>query len=70
MKVVQISNDQISQAYPNPKINLDSSAVTDLIPFLDKEKESNVPLFKAEDGKIYQYVFFQVARETIHTITF
>ena len=54
VEAVQISVDQVSQAYANPKINLVSSAVTDLIPFLDKERKNNTPLFKAENGKIYR----------------
>ena len=66
VKVIQISVDQVSQAYANPKINLDSSAVTGLILFLDKERKNNAQLFKAENGKIYQYVFSSCTRNHIY----
>lgn len=54
MEAVQISVDQVNQAYVNPKVSLDAREVTDLIPFLDKERKNNTPLFQVKKGKIHR----------------
>ena len=55
MEAVQISVDQVHQAYTHPKMNLVSCAVTDLIPFVDRKEKNKTPLFEAKgDGKIHR----------------
>ena len=47
VKAVQISVDQVYEAYRNPTKALYSSVVTELIPFIDIEETNNAPLFQA-----------------------
>ena len=52
VKAVQISVDQVYEAYRNPTKALDSSVVTELIPFIDIEETKNAPLFQVMDWKV------------------
>ena len=54
VKAVQISVDQVYEAYSNPTKALDPSGVTELIPFIDLEETNNAPLFQVKDGKVHR----------------
>ena len=51
VEAVQISVEQISQAFKHPNIEVNPSKVTDLIPFVDEKEKNNTPLFQVKDGK-------------------
>ena len=52
MEAVQISADQIFEAFWNPDQVIDTSKVTDLIPFVDESKKNNYPMFQMKDGNL------------------
>ncbi len=54
VETAQLSIDQVTKAYEDPSMKLDSSAITDLIPFVDVEEKNNTPLFKVKDGEIHR----------------
>ena len=54
VKAVQISVDQVYEAYSYPTKALDPSMVTELIPFIDIEETNNAPLFQVKDGKVHR----------------
>ena len=54
VEAVQFSVDEVNEAYANPKVKLDTYKATALIPFLDKERKNNTPLFEVKKGKIHR----------------
>ena len=54
VEAVQNSVNQVHQAYKDPNLKLDSRAVTDLIPFVDRKKKNNTPLFEVKNGEIHR----------------
>ena len=54
VEAVQISVEQISQAFKHPNIEVNPSKVTDLIPFVDEKEKNNTPLFQVKDEKIHR----------------
>ena len=54
VKAVQISVDQVYEAYSYPTKALDPFMVTELIPFIDIEETNNAPLFQVKDGKVHR----------------
>ena len=51
-EAVQLSVDQVYEAYRNPTKTLETTVVTDLIPFVDQEEKNTHPLFQVKDGKL------------------
>ena len=49
IEAVQLSVDQVYEAYRNPTKTLETTVVTDLIPFVDQEEKITHPLFKVDD---------------------
>ena len=49
---VQLSVDQVYEAYRNPSKTLETTVVTDLIPFVDQEEKNTNPLFRVKDEKL------------------
>ena len=54
VEAVQKSVDQVHEAYQNSKETLSSTAVTDLIPFVDEGEKNNSPLFKVKGGRLHR----------------
>ncbi|CAB3991782.1 Hypothetical predicted protein [Paramuricea clavata] len=54
VEAVQNSVNQVHQAYKDSNLKLDSRAVTDLIPFVDRKKKNNTPLFEVKNGEIHR----------------
>ena len=55
VEAVQISVDQIYEAFSNPEKAIDPSKVTDLIPFPDYDyAKNNQPLFQLKEGEIHR----------------
>ena len=53
-EAVQRSVNQVYEAYRHPTKTLETAAVTDLIPFVDKEEENSYPLLQMKDGKLHR----------------
>ena len=51
-EAVQLSVDQVYEAYRNPTKTLELTVVTDLIPFVDQEEKNIHPLFQVKNGKL------------------
>ena len=51
-EAVRLSVDQVYEAYRNPTKTLETTEVTDLIPFVDQEEKNSHPLFQVEDEKL------------------
>ena len=51
-EAVQLSVDQVYEAYRNPTKTLETTVVTDLIPFVDQEEKNIHPLFQVKNGKL------------------
>ena len=49
IEAVQLSVDQVYEAYRNPTKTLETTVVTDLIAFVDQEEKITHPLFKVDD---------------------
>ena len=49
IEAVQLSVDQVYEAYRNPTKTLETTVVTDLIPFVDQEEKNTNPLFEVTD---------------------
>ena len=52
METVEISVGQIVEAFRDPDQLIDTSKVTDLIPFIDESKRNNYPMFQMRDGNL------------------
>ena len=52
METVEISVGQIVEAFRDPDQSIDTSKVTDLIPFIDESKRNNYPMFQMRDGNL------------------
>ena len=50
IEAVQLSVDQVYEAYRNPTKTLETTVVTDLIPFIDQEEKNTNPLFEVTDA--------------------
>ena len=53
-EAVQISVDQVYEVLQDSSKRPDSTAVTNLLPFLDPEAENNYPLFQMKDGQLHR----------------
>ena len=51
-EAVRLSIDQVYEAYRRPTKTLETTVVTDLIPFVDQEEENTQSLFQVKDGKL------------------
>ena len=51
-EAVRLSVDQVYEAYRNPTKTLETTVVTDLIPFVDQEERNSYPLFQVKDEKL------------------
>jgi len=51
-EAVRLSVDQVYEAYRNPTKTLETTVVTDLIPFVDQEEKNSHPLFQVKDEKL------------------
>ena len=51
-EAVRLSVDQVYEAYRNPTKPLETTVVTDLIPFVDQEEKNSHPLFQVKDEKL------------------
>ena len=51
-ETVHVSTNQISEAFLNPDQLIDTSKVTDLIPFIDESKRNSCPMFQMRDGSL------------------
>ena len=51
-EAVRLSVDQVYEVYRNPTKTLETTVVTDLIPFVDREEKNSHPLFQAKDEKL------------------
>ena len=49
---VQASVNQVYDAFLYPDKDVDSSVVTDYIPFVDANEKNNYPMFQVKDGKL------------------
>lgn len=49
---VQASVNQVYDAFLYPEKDIDSSVVTDYIPFVDPDEKNNYPMFQVKDGKL------------------
>lgn len=49
---VQASVNQVYDAFLYPEKEVDSSVVTDYIPFVDANEKNNYPMFQVKDGKL------------------
>lgn len=49
---VQASVNQVYDAFLYPDKDVDSSDVTDYIPFADANEKNNYPMFQVKDGKL------------------
>ena len=49
---VQASVDQVYDAFLYPEKDVDSSVVTDYLPFVDPNEKNNYPMFQVKDGKL------------------
>ena len=54
VEAVQKSVNQVYEAYQSSKVTLSSTAVTDLIPFVDEGEKNNSSLFKVKDGLLHR----------------
>lgn len=54
VEAVQASVDQVYEAYRQPEKTIYSTAVTDLMPFVDPDERNNSPLFQVKDGKMHR----------------
>lgn len=52
VSAVQTSVDQVFEAFSMPRKNIDTSNVTQFIPFVDSEEINNYPLFGIKEGKV------------------
>ena len=52
IEAVRLSVDQVYEAYRNPTKTLETTVVTDLIPFVDQEEKNTHPLFQVKDEKL------------------
>ena len=50
IEAVQLSVDQVYEAYRNPTKTLETNVVTDLIPFVDQEEKNTNPLFEVTNA--------------------
>ena len=56
-KVVQAMNKsvhQVHKAYRHPNATIDTSEVTDIIPFVDPARQNNKPLFVMKNSKLHR----------------
>ena len=53
-EAVRLSVDQVYEAYRNPTKTLETTEVTDLIPFVDQEEKNSHPLFQVKDDKLFR----------------
>jgi hypothetical protein len=68
VEAVQNSVNQLHEAYKNPDKTPDPKAITDLIPFVDKEAKNNTPLFEYKDGAIHRRADIHDLQDT-NTVT-
>ena len=52
IEAVQLSVDQVYEAYRNPQKTLETTVVTDLIPFVDQDENNTHPLFQVKEEKL------------------